>query len=175
MQPQIVARGQMTLLGMSFFGDPFRAAAGWSQENEIGRLWSRFEAYLADHGAALRHVRDERVAYELHIDHAGTPTTGEYEVFVGLEVAALQDVPVQLLVKILPPGEYAVFTLHGAQITSDWHQQIYAGWLPAAGYEPRHGYMFERYDERFKGMDRLEESTIEVHIPVRKRAGASSA
>jgi predicted transcriptional regulator YdeE len=175
MQSQIVVREQMTLLGMSFFGDPFRAAVGWSQENEIGRLWSRFEAYLADRSATLRHVRDERVAYELHIDHAGTHATGEYEVFVGLEITALEDVPVQLLVKILPPGEYAVFTLQGAQITADWHQQIYAEWLPAAGYEPQHGYMFERYDERFKGMDRLEESTIEVHIPVRRHAGANGA
>jgi AraC family transcriptional regulator len=165
----------MTLVGMSFFGDPFRAAGGWSEENEIGRLWNRFEAYLVDHGAALRHVRDDRVAYELHIEHQGTPATGEYEVFVGLEVAELEEVPVQLLVKLLPPGEYAVFTLRGAQITSDWHKTIYADWLPASGYEPAHGYMFERYDERFKGMDRLEESAIEVHVPVCRCGGAGGA
>jgi predicted transcriptional regulator YdeE len=78
-------------------------------------------------------------------------------------------VPVQLLVKILPPTDYAVFTLQGTQITSDWHRTAYAEWLPAVGYEPRLGYMFERYDERFKGMDRLDESAIEVHIPVRKK------
>jgi hypothetical protein len=48
MEPRIVETGQMTLLGFSFFGDPFRFHGGWEEENEIGRLWSRFMAYLAE-------------------------------------------------------------------------------------------------------------------------------
>lgn len=29
----------IVLVGLSFFGDPFRTNAGWTEENEIGRLW----------------------------------------------------------------------------------------------------------------------------------------
>ena len=50
MEPQIVEKPQMMLLGLSFFGDPFSLSAGWTEENEIGRLWKRFMAYLAEQG-----------------------------------------------------------------------------------------------------------------------------
>jgi predicted transcriptional regulator YdeE len=41
-----------------------------------------------------------------------------------MEVEKLEDVPIELLVKILPPAKYAVFTLEGKQITSDWSKMI---------------------------------------------------
>ena len=42
--------------------------------------------------------------------------------------------PVELTVKILPAATYAIFTLKGEQITSDWQQMIQA-WMLRAGYE----------------------------------------
>ena len=56
MEPTIVDRGEMILLGLSFFGDPFRISEGWTEENEIGRLWQRFITYLMDHRDRLKHV-----------------------------------------------------------------------------------------------------------------------
>jgi len=44
MEPTIVERNQITLVGFGFFGDPFAASGGWMEENEIGRLWNRFVA-----------------------------------------------------------------------------------------------------------------------------------
>ena len=125
MEPTIIEKRQMMLLGFSFFGDPFKISGGWTEENEIGRLWKRFMAYFAEHRHRIQHVVTDAVMYEVHIEHAETAQTGEYEVFVGLEVEKLEDVPVEMAVKILPPTTYAVFTLEGEQITSDWHMMIY--------------------------------------------------
>jgi predicted transcriptional regulator YdeE len=101
---------------------------------------------------------------------ASWPTwlSGEFEVFAGLEVEALEDVPLELSAKILPPATYAVFTLEGEQINSDWPLMILTEWLPGSGYESDYQYSIQRYDERFKGVHRLDESVVEVYIPLRK-------
>jgi predicted transcriptional regulator YdeE len=167
MEPQIVERGPTNLLGFGFFGDPFRISAGWTEENEIGRLWQRFMAYLADHPTRIQHASADMVAYEVHIEHEATARSGEYEVFVGLEVERLEDVPVELTAKVLPSATYAVFTLEGQQITSDWHTLVIDEWMCTAGYESAGPYGFQRYDERFKGLDQIEDSVLEAWVPVR--------
>ena len=68
--------------------------------------------------------------------------------------------------KVLPPTKYAVFTLAGEEITSDWHQMIHRDWLPDSGYQIAYDYAIERYDERFKGLDKIADSVLEVYIPV---------
>lgn len=169
MEPRLVEKHQMILLGFSFFGDPFRISGGWAEENEIGRLWKRFMTYLAKHRHRIKHVTTDAVMYEVHIQHEETTHTGEFEVFAGLEVERLGDVPVEMSVRILPPATYAVFTLQGEEITSDWQKRIYAEWMPQSGYQSDYAYSFQRYDERFKGVQNINESILEVYIPVRER------
>ena len=53
MEPTIIERDKIILVGFSFFGDPFQAGE-WTEENEIGRLWNRFMAYLNNPPPALR-------------------------------------------------------------------------------------------------------------------------
>jgi AraC family transcriptional regulator len=167
MEPKIIEKGQMTLLGFSFFGDPFSISGAWTEENEIGRLWKRFMAYLAKHRQRIQHVKTDRVMYEVHVQHEETEVTGEHEVFVGLEVEELEDVPVEMSVKIFPAASYAVFTLHGEQITSDWPQMILE-WMSRSGYQIAHPYNFQRYDERFKGVDQIDASVLEVYVPIKR-------
>lgn len=169
MESKIVETQQMILVGLGFYGDPFRLSAGWTEENEIGRLWNRFMAFLSQHHDRIKHFKGERVAYELQIYHEDTPRTGEFEVFVGVEVEELEDLPIEMSVKILPPATYAVFALEGEQIGSDWYLMIAAEWLPQAGYESDHKYSIQRYDERFKGVENLAESVVEVYIPLSPR------
>jgi AraC family transcriptional regulator len=165
MEPRIVDKDRMLLLGFSFFGDPFQFSGDWSEENEIGRLWKRFMAYLEKRVAHIHNVSPEHVFYEVHIYHEETISKGLFEIFVGLQVTSLEDVPVDLLVKILPPTRYAVFTLKGQQITSDWHLMIH-DWLEAAGYRATGAYSFQYYDQRFKGLDQLDASSLDVYIPL---------
>ena len=168
MEPIIVERDQIVLVGFTFFGDPFAASEGWTEENEIGRLWQRFMAYMARHGECVKHVADPTVCYEVHISHQETAEKGHVEIFVGVEVAQLEDVPVQLAVKMLPATRYAVFTLAGEQIASDWPKMIYQEWMPGSGYESAHPYMFQLYDQRFKGLDQLDASALDAYVPIKR-------
>ena len=175
MEPKIVETGQMLLVGLGFYGDPFSLSAGWTEENEIGRLWKRFISLLAQHHGRIKHAKGEQIGYELQVYHEDTPSTGEFEVFVGIEVDDLEDLPLELAVKILPPVTYAVFTLAGDQIGADYYLKIAAEWLPQAGYQSNYRYSLQRYDERFKGIDNLAESVIEVYIPVQSELPDSGA
>jgi len=167
MQVRFIEKEQMLLGGFGFFGDPFRVSSGWTEENEIGRLWQRYMSYLGTHPDSLPHVIEHGVAYEVHIQHEETPRTGEYEVFVGMEVGTLTDLPVELSVKVLPAVTYAVFTLRGEQITSDWQTMLGEEWLPNSGFESDFNYGLQRYDERFKGVGNIEESMLELYVPVK--------
>jgi predicted transcriptional regulator YdeE len=162
----------MILVGFSFFGDPFAESDGWTEENEIGRLWNRFMAYMADHRDAIQGAKDEDVAYEVHVESAETTSKGYREVFVGVEVESLIDVPVELLVKILPPATYAIFTLKGDQIASDWSTSI-GEWLRHSPYEPVGNYGIQRYDERFQGVENLSASELDVYVPVKSTTHVS--
>jgi len=166
-EPQLIDKDQIILVGLSFFGDPFKFSGGWTEENEIGRLWKRFMAYLQEAGEQIRHVTAGGGFYELHIDHPEMERTGEYEVFVGLEVDRLEDVPVRLSIKILPPTRYAVFTLVGQQIVTDWSQEM-TDWLARSGYQRAYAYGFQYYDERFKSVQQIDESVLDAYVPVRK-------
>jgi predicted transcriptional regulator YdeE len=167
MEPTIVEKEQMMLVGFSFFGDPFAESGGWTEGNEIGRLWDRFGTYMANNANRIKYVVDNEVGYEIHIYHDETASKGHYEVFVGIEVGQLEDVPVETLVKVLPPARYAVFNLRGQQITSDWHLLI-EEWMSKEGYQQAHNYGFQYYDSRFKGLERIDESEIDVYVPIKK-------
>ena len=166
MEPKIIDKDQIILVGFGFFGDPFASSGGWTEGNEIGRLWQRFETYLTNNMDRIKYLTNQEVGYEVHIHHEETMSKGHYEVFVGMEVEKLEDVPIELLVKILPPAKYAVFTLVGEQITSDWFKMI-KDWQLRSGYEQAYNYGFQFYDQRFKGLDKIEESILDVYVPIK--------
>ena len=62
---------------------------------------------------------------------------------------------------------------HGEEIISDWYLAFYSEWLPESGYELIPGYHFQYYDRRFKGLDQIEDSTLDVYIPI--KAASSTA
>jgi predicted transcriptional regulator YdeE len=107
--------------------------------------------------------------YEVQIINAETLKNGQFEVFAGVEISAQEvaSVPVDLSLKVLPHTQYAVFTFHGQEITSDW-EKVLEGWLATSGYQNPYLYNFQYYDERFKGLDRLAESTLDVYLPISK-------
>jgi len=166
-EPRIVERDQIVLMGFSFFGDPFAASAGWTEENEIGRLWSRFMAYLMANSQLTEVIVNPQECYEVHVTHAETAEKGDFEVFVGAEIRDAHVAPLETVVKVLPASTYAVFTLEGEQISSDWHRMIHHEWLPGSGYEADMSYGFQLYDARFKGIENLHESMLDVYAPIR--------
>jgi AraC family transcriptional regulator len=165
MEPTFIEKGQLLLAGLGFFGDPFTASREWTAENEIGRVWQRFMTYQQGMSQIRTPIINPEVAYEVHIEHPETRTNGYYEIFVGQEIGTLEAVPVELLIKVLPPARYAMFTLQGQAIVGDWPQMV-ADWLAQAGYQQAAKYGFQRYDRRFKGLDRLDESALDIYVPI---------
>jgi AraC family transcriptional regulator len=166
MEPIILQKPEIILLGMSFFGDPFDTHSSWEEENEIGCLWKRFMAFLEHNQKNLPYLSHPEAGFEVHIYHPETNTRGVFEVFVGLQIEMIENIPVELLIKILPPTAYAVFTFRGEEIVSDWPMQI-DEWITNAGYQRAHPFSFQYLDQRFKGVDNLAESELDVYMPIK--------
>lgn len=158
-QVVIRRRPRLLLAGFSFFGDPFHSHAGWTEANEIGRLWKRLLALWQE-----SERQPPAVMYEVHVQNSETPRTGEFEVFVGYEVDGFEAVSFELCLKQLPAAEYAVFTLRGDQIQQD--EPLIDNWLRANSYRIAHPFFIQRYDHRYQGIDRLEESELDFLAPI---------
>jgi len=170
MEPRIVERGEIILAGMVFYGDPVGSAGGWSQENEIGKLWTRFNTFWDAKQELIRNVVAPNVGYEVHIEPEEYAETRNFYVMVGVQVDKVQPLPLELSFKVLPATTYAVFTLRGSEITSNWPDRIYQEWLPNSAYEEAHKFTVEYYGPGFKGMDDPE-SELEIHVPVKPKQG----
>ena len=170
MEPRITEEMQLFLAGMSFYGDPFDTHGCWDEDNQIGQLWKRFMAFLGKNQETIQSIARTNRWYELHLYDEQTSQRGLFEVFVGIEavfteIDLLSKMPVELQIKILPLTRYAVFTFSGVDITGDTEKTIQE-WLSQTGYSNGFVYSFQLYDERFKGMDRLDESTLDVYVPI---------
>jgi AraC family transcriptional regulator len=163
--PRILEKRKIALVGLDFYGDPFKDAAGWSEENEIGRLWQRFENYYEQERVSVKHKVSDS-GYELWVDFEGEETTKERYIFVGVEVEKVEDIPLEFVAKTLPETRYAVFTLKGEKIKSNWSEDIYKKWLPEAGLKTSHEYLIECYDpKRFKG-PADPNSELDILVPI---------
>lgn len=154
---------------MSFYGDPFDTHAGWDEDNQIGLLWKRLFAFLQK-DVIFSSLSQSSAWYEVHIQSEETKVKGAFEVFVGVEIdlRRLSEIPPQLLVKNLPSTQYAIFTFEGEEISSDWGK-ILERWMSGSEYQSSGTYNFQYYDERFKGLDRISESVLDVYIPIKKK------
>lgn len=169
MRPVMIKKSEILLVGISFYGDPFDTSGVWTEENHIGRTWQRLMSYLHQHGELIQHRTAADVYYEVHIYGEETSAKGLFEVFVGVQVERLEAVPVALSVKTLPATEYAVFTLQGEAIFSDWDMNI-DRWLAEAGYQRSQPYSVQYYDARFKGVEQIADSTLDIYMPVHRVA-----
>jgi predicted transcriptional regulator YdeE len=167
MEPEIVEQGELIIVGMVYYGNPFKNLDAAPEENEIGKLWTRFSNYYDNHRQAFKHEVNTKVGWELHITTDEYEETKEYYVMVGVEVSEIEDLPVPIFAKVLPAVQYAVFTLQGEQMNSNWGDAIYKEWLPSSAYEEAFGCTLERYDEdRFKAWGDPD-SEVEIWVPVK--------
>jgi AraC family transcriptional regulator len=162
----IVNKRRITLVGMDFYGNPYKEAAGWSMQNAIGQLWKRFSAFYDKNKGKIKHLASES-GYELWVDFEGKEDPKEDYIFVGVAVKKLQDPPLELVARILPKTRYAVFTLKGAEIKSDWPSKAATQWLTETSLKRSYPYIIELYDsKRFKGVDD-KNAELDIWVPVR--------
>ena len=173
MQVQLVERGPIVFAGMSYYGP--LTGEGWSRENPIGQLWNRFNSFFdRTPRFSQHHAVNPAIGYEISVWNEEEFQASEcFYVFVGIEVDQLDDMPLELVGKVLPASTYAHLIPKGQEITT-WEASFYEEWLPASGYQlAAHGdysFQIQAYEEgRFKGLGELiEESEIDVYVPVQK-------
>jgi predicted transcriptional regulator YdeE len=165
MEATIIALEPILLAGLSFYGDPFNASDVWTEENQIGQLWQRFMKYLKHHQDELDETFQHGPFYEVHLYGPETESEGLFEVFVGSRIPGIEELPYHLMAKRLPSTQYAVFTLSGKEIVGDWEQEILA-WLDQNGYRESYPFNFQYYDARYKGLDSVDDSEIDVYLPI---------
>jgi AraC family transcriptional regulator len=165
MQPEIIDKKRIILVGMDFHGNPFQGGEGWSMGNAIGQLWQRFNGFYEKKKGLIKHLASE-AGYELWIDFEGEEESKDRYIFVGMEVEKLDELPLELVSRILPETRYAVYTLKGDEIKSDWSSQL-SNWVSEVGLEQSYTYIIEYYDPvRFKGMA-SPDSELDIYVPVR--------
>ncbi len=169
MEPKIIQRDQFIIVGMVYYGNPFHAAEVSPDQNEVGKLWGRFNTYYGNNPQGFKEEVNPKVAWELHITTDEYEETKEYYVMVGVEVSKIDGLPLPTFTKVLPAGQYAVFTLKGEEMASNWGDAIYKEWLPSSDYEEAYQCTIERYDEdTFKGWGDPD-SEVEIWIPVKAK------
>ena len=169
MEPVIIDRDPIIIVGMVYYGNPFHDPGAAPDQNEIGMLWGRFNTYYEDNPKAFKDEAKPKVGWELHITTDEYEDTKQYYVMVGVEVSVIEDLPLPAFAKVLPAGSYAVFTLKGEEMFSNWGDAIYKDWLPGSAYEEALQITIERYDEdRFKGWGDPD-SEVEIWVPVKAK------
>ena len=170
MEVEIIEREAMKLAGVSYYG-PMKGE-GWTQENPIGQLWMRFIEFWNDKAYLLEgQMINKDVHYEIHIwNQELWDKTGNFEVFVGVEMKKLKDMPPELDGKVLPKTRYAKLTVKGEEIKT-WESKL-AEVLPGDKYPQAKfngmEYLIQCYDDRFKGLDKMDESEMDILVPLEK-------
>lgn len=166
MNSEVIHLDELYIGGAVFFGDPFSQKGGWDGENEIGKTWARYMEFRNKNEEYL-HLKGDGFCYEIHVYNEKVHETGIYEIFIG---EAINDVKISyhMSVKYFPPLDYLKVTLRGHEIISDWWLKVDKEILPSLNLKRIHNFSMQRYDERFKGVDKIESSELEVLIPVEK-------
>jgi len=168
MTPKIIDKGRIILIGMNYYGNPFHTEKSWSDKNEIGILWKRAEAFFIEHKKDFEEIINPDEMYEVHIESEETAKTGKFEVMIGAEVNKIENIPLELNIKIIPETTYAVFTLKGDNITSNWAEKIYKEWLMNSDYDLSAKYQIQLYTKKFIGINDPE-SEVYIYVPIKKK------
>lgn len=166
MKIDLVSLDSLLLGGMNFYGDPISTKGGWEEENEIGKTWKRFMEFIAENPVRSYSIKGKYI-YEVHIYNHETPTKGYFEVFVGEEVNS-KKLPIALSSKFIESSDYLKITLTGKEIIGDWWMKLDTEIIPSRNLRRNHNYIIQAYDERFKGMNNIEDSEMDAFIPVER-------
>jgi AraC family transcriptional regulator len=140
MEPQIVKKPAMTLVGLQLHGK--------LEGMDIKSLWTGFGPRMAEIKGG-----DPNICYGA-MDHY-SEATGEFDYLSACEArsaAAAPAVPDGMVSWNIPTQTYAVFPSTLPQIGERW-TEAYQQWLPRSGYQRAVGPEFELYDEKFNPQD----------------------
>ena len=166
-EPTVTAKKRLNLIGCVYYGDPFHSAEEWSQDNEIGGLWSRFMTLATTKYRSFMETvaREPNVSYELHLEPDDYADMKKYYVFVGIDAVEIANIPLEFFAKPLPMTQYLSFKTKGKG--DEDAMRIISKYVRSdtSEYIQKYPYILQRYDESYKGFDNPE-SEIGWLVPV---------
>jgi len=170
MEYEIVEKEEIKLVGLDYHGSITENKVAF--EEKVEDLWRRLSEFCMKRWDSIENsVIYPELSYEIQIwNEDELVESGLMSIFVGLEVDDLENIPLKLVGKVLPSSKYISFTLTGEEI-KDWEDLILQEWLPESDYWLR---SFEEqifhvqcfHEEKFKGIENIEDSQLRVLIPV---------
>ncbi|SFL07075.1 Predicted transcriptional regulator YdeE, contains AraC-type DNA-binding domain [Paenibacillus sp. 1_12] len=150
-EPKIEKKDSFIVVGMEWNSK--------SSDGGIPQMWDRF--IRREHEVQCISLQPE-VSYGI----CNPDLNGDFTYIAGFRTDGTF-VPQGMIAFTLPSQHYAVFTHFGnLNRIGETMELIYSRWLPIHGLEPIQGIDFERYDERFLGIDN-EKTQIDLYIPVK--------
>jgi AraC family transcriptional regulator len=148
MEPQIVKKPAMTLVGLKLHGK--------LEGMDIKLLWSTF-------GPRMAEIKDSdpNVCYGAMDNYS--EATGEFDYLAACETKDASALPAGMASWNIPAQTYAVFPCTLPQIGEAW-TTAYQQWLPQSGYKRAAGPEFELYDEKFNPQD--PNATLYLCVPI---------
>jgi AraC family transcriptional regulator len=140
MEPQIVKKPAMTLVGLQVHGK--------LEGMDLKALWNGFGPRMAEIKGA-----NPAVCYGAMDNYS--EATQEFDYLAACEVknaANVPAVPDGMVSWNIPAQTYAVYPCTLPQIGEAW-TTVYQQWLPQSGYRRATGPEFELYDEQFNPQD----------------------
>ena len=158
MEPRIVEKSEIILIGMVYFGDP--------SGGEFAKTWELFDRHMSSIPGRV----NEREFYGLEFYTEEFQQSHKWYYMAAVETTNLDEIPLEMVGKRLPASKYAVFTVTGGlKNIGSMFGYAYVTWLPSSDYEIAYPYDFEFYDEeRFKG-GQSEDSEIDLYIPIKEK------
>ena len=151
MDPKIVSKPGFNVVGFKYRGK--------NEKNEIPQLWQEFGRRFSE----LKHNSETHVAYGVMDNYDND--SGHFDYLAAVAVSANEGQPAYSVFWQIPEQTYAVFTTTLPVIRQTF-DDIYAKWLPEAGYQRRPGPEFELYDEQFNVED--PNSDMYIFIPIQE-------
>jgi len=170
MEYEVVEKEKMKIVGLNYHGSITENDIAF--EEKVEDLWRRLSEFCINRWQSIEEeVINPELSYEIQVwNEEELEESGQMNIFVGFEFEDLESIPVQLIGKVLPGGKYLSFILQGEEIR-DWEGYLLQEWFPESDYWLRsfddqlfHVQCF--HENKFKGIDNLEESELKVLIPV---------
>jgi predicted transcriptional regulator YdeE/DNA-binding transcriptional MerR regulator len=152
MEPRFETRPAFMVVGMMYRGK--------NENLEINAMWNDFIPRFNE-----INDKDLRETFGVCRGLKGA-RDGEFEYVAGVRVKSVNDLPEDMVVRMVPEQKYAVFTHRGAlEGLRAFIDYIYQSWLPQSGFELTSGPDLEVYDEKFKYF--AEDSEFYILLPIK--------
>jgi AraC family transcriptional regulator len=113
--------------------------------------------------------KNDNVGYGLEFYTDEFNSEKKWFYMAAMEMDNLNDIPITMTGKVIPPHTYCVFNCKGGvEELGKVFRFAYDKWIPDSKYQVAGWFDFEYYDERFKG-DKNPETGIDVYIPVKEK------